>query len=588
MIILTPDTPPSPGAGEMLKEHIKQQVKNKVNKKAKEIIGKTLLKSPVFWGIIIGVLAFFLIFYTLAAAISSAQEVAEETQIFEGILPPTIYVRNFEQSITSDFGKRTHPVTGVVESFHKGIDIGIPVGTPVTNSFDGIVTKVSYPRATDPDSTQNAGIYVTVESTNPEIGMSSRYLHLSNALVTTGQHVRAGDIIGLSGNTGRSTGPHLHFEMMPQGEEAIDPKPYVMLMSKVTETASIEAFELAKKIKWTNENTEGSGFVSNKMMYISNVYMTSAAPGFSDQATTYIRELVSGGTNVLEILAPDGSTIEPEESPPVQLPPEIGGMTNPFFISYAAAAQEEERRSGVPASITLAQAALESGYGKRAICNNMFGIKANSSWKGATCMATTHEEIGGVSVQIQAKFRAYSSPAESFADHSNFLLKNSRYKRALQMENPFDFANELQRAGYATDSQYANKLKSIMIGQNLIALDMNRGVDPVTGEPYASNPFGSGASSGLVDSITITFGLRQYYGTPATIGNSDSPFRDPDNGNTIVNLEHYNRVVNLGYGDLNPPRIYMKDIPEAISVTVNSSDKDALLVTNVQYIKGKY
>lgn len=147
MIILTPGTNPSSGAGEMLKEQIKQQVKNRVNKKAKELIGKTLLKSPVFWGIILGVLAFFLVFYTLAAAISSAQEVAEETQIFEGILPPTIYVRNLEQSITSDFGKRIHPVTGVVESFHKGIDIGIPVGTPVTNSFDGIVTKVSYPGA---------------------------------------------------------------------------------------------------------------------------------------------------------------------------------------------------------------------------------------------------------------------------------------------------------------------------------------------------------------------------------------------------------------------------------------------------------
>ncbi|MHA7581833.1 hypothetical protein ACX12E_15745 [Paenibacillus vandeheii] len=87
--------------------------------------------------------------------------------------------------------------------------------------------------------------------------------------------------------------------MMPQGEEAIDPKPYVMLMSKVTETASIEAFDIA--IKWTNPNTDGSDFMSNKIIHISNVYMTSAAPGFSDQVATYIRELVSGGTNVVEI-----------------------------------------------------------------------------------------------------------------------------------------------------------------------------------------------------------------------------------------------------------------------------------------------
>ncbi|KAG2970055.1 hypothetical protein PC120_g26622 [Phytophthora cactorum] len=136
-------------------------------------------------------------FYLIAAAVSSAEEVAGETQIFEGILPPTIYVRNFEQSITSDYGTRKHPVTGEAQSFHKGIDIGIPEGTPVTNSFEGVVTKVSYPRSTDPASTQNAGIYVTVQSTNPQIGMSSRYLHLSEALVTPGQYVSVGDGSGL-------------------------------------------------------------------------------------------------------------------------------------------------------------------------------------------------------------------------------------------------------------------------------------------------------------------------------------------------------------------------------------------------------
>ncbi|MGN7309172.1 M23 family metallopeptidase, partial [Bacillus subtilis] len=181
------------------------------------------------------------------------------------------------------------------------MDIGIPEGTPVTNSFEGVVTKVSYPRSTDPASTQNAGIYVTVQSTNPQIGMSSRYLHLSEALVTPGQYVSVGDVIGLSGNTGRSTGPHLHFEMIPEGKEAIDPKPFVMLMSKLTETASIEAFDVAKKIKWTGVDAEsGASFESNKILYINNVFMESAAPTFTDQGTIYIRELVNGGINTVQ------------------------------------------------------------------------------------------------------------------------------------------------------------------------------------------------------------------------------------------------------------------------------------------------
>ncbi|OZQ71069.1 glucosaminidase domain-containing protein [Paenibacillus taichungensis] len=582
----------------MLKEHLKRKVKQKVQKKVKDLVTKGILKSPVFWIVSLCLIGVFGMFYLIAAAVSSAEEVAGETQIFEGILPPTIYVRNFEQSITSDYGTRKHPVTGEAQSFHKGIDIGIPEGTPVTNSFEGVVTKVSYPRSTDPASTQNAGIYVTVQSTNPQIGMSSRYLHLSEALVTPGQYVSVGDVIGLSGNTGRSTGPHLHFEMIPEGQEAIDPKPFVMLMSKLTETASIEAFDVAKKIKWTGVDAEaGASFESNKILYINNVFMESAAPTFTDQGTIYIRELVNGGINTIQAILPDGSEVsEPTpEAPPVQIPSEIGNLTNPFFIAYASAAQEEERRSGVPASISLAQAALESGYGKRSICNNMFGIKANKSWKGPTCTATTHEEIGGISVQIQAKFRSYSSPLASFADHSAFLLKNSRYKKALKMENPFAFANELQRAGYATDSQYANKLKSIMRSQNLVALDMNRGIDPATGLPFENIGFGGfggdngGVYNGLIDSITITFGLRQYYGTPSTMGNSSSPFRDPDTGKTIVNLENYNRVVNLGYGgDLNPPRIFMKDIPNAVTVTIDSTGKDALLVSNIDYIKGKY
>ncbi|MEK3661304.1 glucosaminidase domain-containing protein [Paenibacillus sp. FSL F4-0236] len=142
----------------------------------------------------------------------------------------------------------------------------------------------------------------------------------------------------------------------------------------------------------------------------------------------------------------------------------------------------------------------QESIGKNAVCNyNLFGIKANKSYKGDYCLARTHEEVDGVRVPTTSKFRSYSSVAGSFADHSDFLLKNSRYRFALSKENPYEFANELQRAGYATDSQYANKLKSIIRKQNLASLDMNQGIDPATANPLLI--------SGLLEEAVGTMGL---------------------------------------------------------------------------------
>lgn len=142
-----------------------------------------------------------------------------------------------------------------------------------------------------------------------------------------------------------------------------------------------------------------------------------------------------------------------------------------FIGMLAQAAQDCQRRTGIPASITLAQAALESSWGARAPGNNLFGIKADRSWTGPTVDVPTHEVISGERIAITDKFRRYSSYAESMIDHAQFLLKNPRYAACFKQQDGAGWARALQAAGYATDPDYAKKLQDIMRGRNLAFYD---------------------------------------------------------------------------------------------------------------------
>lgn len=104
--------------------------------------------------------------------------------------------------ISSHFNpKRLHPITKRV-SPHRGTDYATPIGTKALAISDGVVTRVGNHPA--------AGIHITVQYTEK---YSTRYLHLNKALVKQGQRVSMGEVIAQTGNTGRSTGPHLHFEL---------------------------------------------------------------------------------------------------------------------------------------------------------------------------------------------------------------------------------------------------------------------------------------------------------------------------------------------------------------------------------------
>lgn len=147
-----------------------------------------------------------------------------------------------------------------------------------------------------------------------------------------------------------------------------------------------------------------------------------------------------------------------------------------FTQRLAVHAEEASKSTGIPAKFMLAQAALESGWGKHeirgrdgAVSHNLFGIKAGKDWNGKTVDAVTTEYVNGRPQTRIEKFRAYDSYADAFRDYGRLLRSNPRYDAVLaNAQDATGFARGLQRAGYATDPHYAAKLTRI-IQQSLSA-----------------------------------------------------------------------------------------------------------------------
>ena len=118
-------------------------------------------------------------------------------------------------SLTSGFGMRTHPVLGGRRA-HAGIDLAAKTGTPVYATADGVIGRA--------DWYSSYGLYISI---NHGASMETRYAHLSRLAVAAGDNVKKGDLIGYVGSTGRSTGPHLHYEVRVDGL-AVNPIPYMV------------------------------------------------------------------------------------------------------------------------------------------------------------------------------------------------------------------------------------------------------------------------------------------------------------------------------------------------------------------------
>ena len=159
-----------------------------------------------------------------------------------------------------------------------------------------------------------------------------------------------------------------------------------------------------------------------------------------------------------------------------------------FIKQYKPFALESKKKTGISHLFTLAQAALESGWGERGVGNNFFGIKVpknivsstpdnkkqlfkttevlnapNLGYKFPQVMSIYQLPSGKYKYEVKDWFRKYDTPEECFTDHAQFFFKNKRYAKALEVKaDPYKFAEEVAKAGYATAPDYANSLKKII------------------------------------------------------------------------------------------------------------------------------
>jgi len=251
-----------------------------------------------------------------------------------------------------------------------------------------------------------------------------------------------------------------------RGRAATDPKAAVREVAK-----QFEALFMQELMKSMRAATLSSGMLDNEGSKLGTdlldqqfaTQMTGLPGGLSEAITRQLERQMGMAPGPIPV--PTAAPLQPERA--VRIPDQSAAG---FVQQHTQAAQAAERATGIPAAFMIGQAAHESGWGRREIRNadgtpshNLFGIKAGGDWKGAVAETTTTEYVGGRAVKTVARFRAYASHAESFADYARLMKDSPRYQRVLaQGQDAGSFAAGLQRAGYATDPAYAEKLTRVI------------------------------------------------------------------------------------------------------------------------------
>jgi peptidoglycan hydrolase FlgJ len=234
-----------------------------------------------------------------------------------------------------------------------------------------------------------------------------------------------------------------------------------------------EALFMQQLMKSMREATLSTGMLDNESTKLGTemldtqlaTKMTGLPGGLADAIARQLERQTGGAAPAAAVpSAAAGSATVP--APPTTLDRRQSG----FVQQHGDAARAAEQASGIPAAFMVAQAAHESGWGQREIRNadgssshNLFGIKAGAGWTGPVAQITTTEVVDGQARKVTARFRAYGSYAESFADYAKLMKASPRYSSVIANAGSAEgFAQGLQRAGYATDPAYADKLTRVI------------------------------------------------------------------------------------------------------------------------------
>ena len=237
-----------------------------------------------------------------------------------------------------------------------------------------------------------------------------------------------------------------------------------------------ESLFMREMIKSMREATMKSGLLDGAEGNLANdmydqqlsVQMSGLPGGLTEAIQRQLTRQMGGTEAELSIpstLSLDTSALRRTTSTKNSTTPSPKGL-DAFVQHHRATAERVAQDSGIPASFMLGQAGHETGWGKGEIRHkdgsaayNLFGIKAGKNWTGKVAEVTTTEYINGVARKVTAKFRAYDSYEDSFRDYARLINDNPRYEKAREkVGSAVAYATELQKAGYATDPEYASKL----------------------------------------------------------------------------------------------------------------------------------
>lgn len=246
---------------------------------------------------------------------------------------------------------------------------------------------------------------------------------------------------------------------------ARDPKAAIKEAAK-----QFEALFMQQLMKSMREASMSSGMLENSGTQMGTEMldtqfankMTGLPGGLGEMIARQLERQMTGSTAPAVAGAPSAGADLPVSQQQVD-----------FVHLHQGVARQVEAQTGIPGAFMVGQAAHESGWGRHEIRNadgstshNLFGIKAGPGWNGPVAEVTTTEFVGGEPQKVTAKFRAYTSYAESFQDYARMIKESPRYAGVMAQVSaaatPQGFATSLQRAGYATDPAYADKLTRVI------------------------------------------------------------------------------------------------------------------------------